>query len=85
MEWSSPKLRPIFDGNVEFSIQSGVQSKTPAYFGLEWGLHSKNFGVPNALLISHHIPREKAALSSATVFTHGVKTSLALSLSSAIC
>ena len=30
--------------------QSRVQSKIPAYFGLEGGLHSKNLGLPNALI-----------------------------------
>ena len=58
VEWSNPKLRPILDGNAECQsnqeCHSGVQSKTPAYFGLECGLHSKSFGVPNALRFSNN-------------------------------
>ena len=60
VEWSNPKFRPILDGIAECQsnpecqsipeCQSRVQSKTPAYFGLECRLHSKNFGVPNDLL-----------------------------------
>ena len=45
VEFFTLKLRSILDWSME------CNSKTPGYFGLEGGLHSKSFAVPNALPI----------------------------------